>query len=285
MTFCTVQRLDINLLKHNSCLCGEFPLIYGSNRKSLRISSFKGCDRVQGSQYRSNRVKIPCVSWDHKENLLGPPSVHNIGAQPISDTDVTTTGSVAIHKLFKSWLALLPLASPNQVQTLDGAYLDKRVEADHKLLKDGILKTVWGKFLGMDATIKIPAIILVPLFLTVNIKYGAQVAKELSPLWIGGPLVVGLYIKMVQVLYSLYVFSFNQLVKAAVNFDPLKNKDLIQVHLWRHVVYFRNFDYKNGSKRRWEHFKDWLLDKFVDYLEPMWSCRKMVGFLKLAKMM
>lgn len=116
-------------------------------------------------------------------------------------------------------------------------------------------------------------------------KYGPQVAKELIPLWIGGPLLIALYIKMVQVLYSLYVFSFKQSVKVVKNFTSGNDKELIRVRLWQHVVYFRNLEYKNESKRIWKEFKEWLGDKCLDYVESMWSYRGMVMFLKMANIM
>ncbi|KAL8480752.1 hypothetical protein ACS0TY_027332 [Phlomoides rotata] len=52
---------------------------------------------------------------------------------------------------------------------------------------DEILKVVWCYFLGVDATIKVPILLLTPLYLAVNIVYGSRVSKELTPLWILGP--------------------------------------------------------------------------------------------------
>nr|GEZ41187.1 putative embryo defective protein [Tanacetum cinerariifolium] len=129
------------------------------------------------------------------------------------DEDVTKVGSLAIRKLFRSWLTFLPSASMSEDDTLMGPTLNGRVKLDDKILKDGLFERIWFKFWGMDAMIEIPAIIFMPLLMIVNMKYGAQVTKELYPLWISGPLLVALYIKMVQALCSLYVFSFKQSVK------------------------------------------------------------------------
>lgn len=258
---CTVQRMDIT-----SCLGVQPPLIYGSKRKSLRISY-----RLRGSRSEGN-----------EDILSGLSKVQNGRAHSTPDADVTTTGSIALHNLFKSWLTFLPMASQNKEETLEGPSSNGRVETDQELLKGGIPETVWCNFLGMDATLKIPAIIFIPLFLIVNMKYGGQVAKELTPLWIGGPLVVALYMKTVLVICSLYVFSFNKSVKVVNNFSRGKVKEFIWVHIWQHMAYFRNLNYIEESKRIWEGFQAWMADKCLDYVESMWSCRQTIGLLKMA---
>ncbi|KAI3684510.1 hypothetical protein L6452_33734 [Arctium lappa] len=272
---CTVQRMDIT-----SCLCVEPTLIYGSKRKSLRISY-----RLKGSQSGKSSFKHSYISEGNEDILSGLPKVQNGRAHSTPDADVTTTGSLAIRNLFKSWLTLLPMASQNKEETLEGPSSNRRAETDHELLKGGILETVWSNFSGIDATIKIPAIIFIPLFLIVNMKYGAQVAKELTPLWIGGPLVVALYIKTVRVICSLYVFSFKKSVKVVNNFSRGKIKEVIWVHIWQHMVYFRNLDYIAESKRVWEEFQAWMADKCLDFVESVWSCRQTIGLLKMANIM
>lgn len=280
-----VKRMDITC-----CSCPEPPLIYGSKRKSLRISYSKGSaqsdgyrNRLRWSQSGKRSFKLSYVSHGNEDILSRLSKVQNGRAHSTSDADVTTTGSLAIRNLFKSWLTLLPMASQNKEETLEGPSSNGRVATDHELLKGGILETVWCNFLGMDAMIKIPAIIFIPLFLIVNIIYGTQVAKELSPLWIGGPLLVALYIKMVQLICSLYVFSFKKSVKVVKNFSRGKVKEFIRVHLWQHMVYFRNLDYIEESKRIWEEFQAWMADKCLDYVESMWSYRETIGFLRMAK--
>ncbi|GFZ17443.1 modifier of snc1 [Actinidia rufa] len=94
----------------------------------------------------------------------------------------------------------------------------------------------------------------IPLFLTVNIAYGAEVSKVLIPLlWVFGPLIVALHIKMLQVLCALYVSSFKQTIKSAKSIptcyalahnyiDRGKLKEEIRSCLWyRAVEKYMNF--------------------------------------------
>ncbi|KAF5817305.1 hypothetical protein HanRHA438_Chr02g0052771 [Helianthus annuus] len=260
--------MNINVFKHTSCLRGESPLIHGSNRKSLKVTSSKGSvqsdeykTRVRRSKSRTNPVKLSYSAWDSKQK------VQRIHVNCTSDTDVTTEGSLAIHGMFKRWLTVLPLVPRNQDETF--------------FLIHRILKWIRCNFLGMDATIKIPAIIFIPLFLTVNVKYRAHVTKELLPLWICGPLLIALYIKTLQVLCSLYVFSFEQSVKLLTT---LHGK-VIAVHFWQHVVNFMNLDHKHELKRIWKDFQVWLVDTGLDFVGSVWSYRKMIVVLKMAKIM
>ncbi|RVX23778.1 hypothetical protein CK203_000274 [Vitis vinifera] len=49
--------------------------------------------------------------------------------------------------------------------------------------KGEILKAVRFYFLGVDVVIKIPLLIFIPLYQAVNVAYGPEVSKELTPLW------------------------------------------------------------------------------------------------------
>lgn len=126
----------------------------------------------------------------------------------------------------------------------------------------------------------------IPLYLAVNMKYGPEVAKELTPLWICGPLLVALYIKIVQGLCLLYVYSFKQSVKLVKNlpvyYDYVisgKLKETIHARLWQPVVDFRNLGYKGI----WKQVQEWVIDKYLDYIESIWPhyC-KLIRFLKRA---
>nr|XP_043606987.1 uncharacterized protein LOC122578979 [Erigeron canadensis] len=298
VTFPVLKRTDILLLKHRSCLCLKTPL---SRRKSLKISSFKG--NVQnddtggsknGSKSTRNSVKLSYVPQDRKEALAESSKVKNSHATPTSSNmDETTAGSLAIQHLFKSWLTLLRTPSsqcqiPNETLE-EGPCTSEIVETNHKIQNSGrsmLLKAVWRGFLSLDPAIKIPAMIFIPMYLAVNMKYGPEVAKELTPLWIFGPLLVALYIKIVQGLCLLYIYSFKQSVKVVKNlpfyYDYIvsgKLKETIYVRLWQPVVDFRNLGYKGI----WKHVQEWIIDKYLDYIESIWPhyC-KLIRFLKRA---
>ncbi|KVH98925.1 hypothetical protein Ccrd_022833 [Cynara cardunculus var. scolymus] len=299
--FPIVRRADIILLKHRSYLCVKAPL---SKRKSLKISSFKGNvqndesgGRENGSKSIKNPVKLSYVPQDRKETLAESPKVKNNHATPTSNVDETTAGSLAIQYLFKSWLTLLrtppPPPPPSSQVPNDGPLeepsLNEKVETDHKIQNSGrgvILKAFSGSLMGLDAAIKIPAMIFIPMYLAVNMKYGPEVAKELTPLWICGPLLVALYIKIVQGLCLLYIYSFKQSVKVVNNFPVYydfvvsgKLEETINARLWKPVADFRNL----GFKGIWKHVQEWIVDKYLDYIESIWPryC-KLLRFLKRA---
>ncbi|KAM0018810.1 hypothetical protein Hdeb2414_s0026g00678371 [Helianthus debilis subsp. tardiflorus] len=300
VTFPTVKRTDIILLKHRSCLCVKAPL---SKRISFKISSFKGNiqndesgGRERGSKSTKNAVRLSYVPKDRNETFAESPKMKNNHATPISipasNMAETTAGSQAIQ-LFKSWLTLLRTPySQSEISdgTLDeGMSSNEMVETDCKIQNSGrsvILKAVWASFMGLDPAIKIPAMIFIPLYLAVNMKYGPEVAKELTPLWIFGPLLVALYIKIVQGLCLLYVYSFKQTVKVVKNLPAYykyvidgKLKEAIHNRLWQPVVDFRNL----GYKEIWKRVQEWIIDKYLDYIESIWPhyC-KLIRFLKRA---
>lgn len=137
----------------------------GAKGKSLKISSFKGAcqndksgGRASGSKPLKNSARICYVPQESEHTLTESPVV-------TSEADETTPGSRAIQNLFGHWLTLLRTPSPNQAvdeaiegpstreisETQNGMQINKRGE---------IPRAVWGYFLAVDATIKIPLMIL-----------------------------------------------------------------------------------------------------------------------------
>lgn len=118
-----------------------------------------------------------------------------------------------------------------------------------------------------------------------NVIYGVDVSKELTPLWILGPLIVAFYIKMFRVLWALYVFSFKQTVKLiknlptyyAVYISQGKLKQAVQARVFQPVASIKNLDYKELSR---EKMKEWFMDKYLDFVESIWPyyCRTLRFF-------
>lgn len=137
----------------------------------------------------------------------------------------------------------------------------------------------------------------VPAFLAVNTIYGAEVTKELSPLWIAGPLIVSLYIKMFQGLCALYAFCFNQTIKMIRNLPSYylvayryiahgKLRDDVRALVTRPVVAIKNTDYKELTRTKLKQFQEWVIEKYLDFVESIWPyyCRT-IRFLKRANLM
>jgi hypothetical protein len=126
--------------------------------------------------------------------------------------------------------------------------------------------------------------------------YGAGVSKELTPLWILGPLIVAFYIKLLQGLWALYVFSFRQTIKVIKNVPTYylvasgyirqgKLKEDIQARVLQPLQSFKNLDRKEFSRKKMMELQEWCMEKYLDYVESIWPyyCRA-IRFLKRANL-
>lgn len=116
------------------------------------------------------------------------------------------------------------------------------------------------------------------------------------PLWVLGPLLVALYIKMLRGLCSLYAFTFKRTVNIAKNFPGYymiaceyvasgKLREDIAARVWHPAVDIKNLDYKELLRRKFSEFQEWLLERYLDFVESIWPyyCRT-IGFLKRANL-
>ncbi|KAJ8753548.1 hypothetical protein K2173_022789 [Erythroxylum novogranatense] len=301
-----IGRTDRRLLvKHNLHLSiGAYAK--GSRVNLLKVWAFKGGaqnedvgKRRNGSKV-SKTVELSYVPTNDGETIMESPKVHNVPVPYTSEEELT--GSPAIHKLFRKWLNLLRTQSPCQEEDgfLKGQPASEELQKPENHVQDkerhGILKEAWCNFLGLDATIKIPLLTFIPLYLAINVLYGAAVSKELTPLWILGPLIFALYIKMLQGLWALYVFTFRQTVKVIKNLPTFylvassymkqgKLKDDLRAHVLQPVIKVKNLDYKEFSRKKFKELEEWLVEKYLDFVESIWPfyCRT-IRFLKRANL-
>lgn len=295
-------------LRHSTCLCiGAHTC--GLNTKSIRISAFKGSVENGESGARAidenvpkSSIKVSYVPKDGEATTIESSKAHNGPVTYSSETGENIVGSAAIQELFKKWIMILRSQSPSRV--MDDALGEEAPPRDtseakidtQRNRKGKILKTVWSYFWDMNATIKIPLLIFVPWYLGVNLIYGAEVSKELTPLWVFGPLIIALYIKMLRGLCALYVFCFTQTVQLIRNLPTYyllaynyiahgKLKEDIRVHVWQPVVDMKNLDYKEVCIKKMKDFQEWMMEKYLDYVESIWPyyCRT-IRFLKRANL-
>lgn len=305
----TVRRTSrCTSLKHSYPL-RVVPRILAPKTKPLKILAFKGNaqndeirGRSNGSKSPKNSIKLSYKSQESEEARTESPTVQNIPNLYKTSEGDEVDGSTAIHNLFKRWLALLRTQSVNHVEDrILKERLPRRVESGiHTMTlkkeKGEILKGMWCYFLGLDAMIKIPLLIFVPLYLAVNIVYGAEVSKELTPFWVLGPLIIALYIKMLKGLAALYVFSFKQTVKVLRNLPSFyllaynhiaqgKIKEDLQAYLWQPLVHITKLDYKEVAKEKMKDLEVWVVEKYLDFVESIWPfyCRT-IRFLKRANL-
>ena len=134
----------------------------------------------------------------------------------------------------------------------------------------------------------------VPAFLAVNAIYGAEVTKELSPLWIVGPLIVAFYIKTFLGLCALYAFCFNQTTKVIRNLPSYyiiayhytshgKLKDDLRALVTRPIVAIKNTDYRQLTRTKLKQVQEWIIEIYLNFVESIWPyyCRT-IRFLKRA---
>ncbi|KAE8726565.1 EMB2759 protein [Hibiscus syriacus] len=293
-------------LRHSTCLCSTGAHTLGLDSKNIRISAFKGSvlsdesgDRKHQGNVPKSSIKVSYVPKDGEAATIESSKAHNGPVAYASETGENVVGSPAIHKLFKKWIIMLRSQSPSQV--VDDALgeappkdvLETQVGTQSNR-KGEILKIVWCYFWDMNAAIKIPLLIFVPWYLGVNLIYGVEVSKELTPLWVFGPLIVALYIKMLRGLCTLYVFCSKQMVQLirklptyyllASNYIARgKLKEDVRALVWQPVEDMKNLDYKEVWRKQVNDFQERLMEKYLDFLESIWPyyCRT-IRFLKKA---
>ncbi|KAF3548887.1 hypothetical protein DY000_02005991 [Brassica cretica] len=277
--------------------------------KSLRVTSFKGGFQISESGGRergkkatnNNSVKLSYRSDDVENNVDSSSKSQNTSVSYTSETEDSITGQPAIQKLFKKWLSLLLTQSPIQVidEALEGEHVPhtKKLETETEIRKTESLQstnnTFWSWFWSLDTAIKIPLLLFVPAFLAVNAIYGAEVTKELSPLWIFGPLIVAFYIQTFQGLCALYAFCFNQTTKVIRNLPSYyiiayhyishgKLKDDLRALVTRPIV---NTDYRELTRTKLKQVQEWIIERYLDFVESIWPyyCRT-IRFLKRANL-
>ncbi|URE00289.1 Nuclear protein 96 [Musa troglodytarum] len=258
----------------------EWPISV-QKRKGFKVSSFKSNTQNDGPEKRNSKISRPPV-------------------QISEGTDSTTARSLAIQRLFRNWLVMLRTHTSNH--TMDDNVSGTAAQSVSSESQHGtmgrqaakVLKTALVYFLGLDAAVSIPLVIFIPWYLTVKTVYGAEVTKELMPLWIFGPLIFALYIKIIQGLCSLYVFFFTQAIKLIKNLPRYSllvynfiAEGKLRAYLWDHfvkpIVDIKNMDYGAFSRRKYKQLVTWAIEKYLDFIESIWPyyCRT-IRFLKKA---
>ncbi|XP_011046174.1 PREDICTED: uncharacterized protein LOC105140855 isoform X1 [Populus euphratica] len=305
-----VGRKDMCFSVKHSLRLSAGAFSHGPKVKLLRVSAFKGSaqndesgGRANGSKVSKKSVKLSYVPKESGETMMDSSKVHSIPVSYTSEANERIAGSPAINKLFKKWLSMLRTQSPSQVadEILEEGPppredLQQAQYTTQNKERVDIVKSVWYHFVSLDATIKIPILTFIPLFLAVNVMYGAGVSRELTPLWILGPLIVAFYIKLLQGLWALYVFSFRQTIKVIKNVPTYylvasgyirqgKLKEDIQACVLQPLQSFKNLDRKEFSRKKMMELQEWLMEKYLDYVESIWPyyCRA-IRFLKRANL-
>ncbi|XP_028784036.1 uncharacterized protein LOC114740082 isoform X1 [Neltuma alba] len=304
-----IGRTDWNYLPKRSILSVGPSYIFGAKIQSFRISAFKDSSQHYQKGGRPNGLKVPKAYVrleEGGETKSESPKAQNVplsyGSEANDDlANENIPTSTAIHKLFKKWLTILRTQpASEEVKEILGepsqGALPETLDGSQSIERGKILKVAWTHFLALDETVKIPLLIFVPFYLAVNVRYGAKVSKELTPLWVVGPLIVALYVVIIRKLWSLYVFSFKQTVKVIKNFPSYcilaysyvfggKIKEDFQTLILQSILGIKGIDYKEQSRRKLKELKEWIVEKYLDFVESIWPyyCRT-IRFLKRANL-
>lgn len=140
--------------------------------KSLQISSFKGNvqtdkpgDASSEPLSPKNSIKLSFPPQEKEENLQESPTALNTPVSCASESSKRITQSQTIRELFLKWLSLLRtgaaaeagdeiLERPPQLDNLPDQ------KATNSKERGEILKVVLCYFLGLDATVTVPLLIL-----------------------------------------------------------------------------------------------------------------------------
>ncbi|XP_008782690.2 uncharacterized protein LOC103702154 [Phoenix dactylifera] len=292
-------------LKHRFHFRGR-PVILQKGR-AFKVSYFKGNAQNDEPEARDScstfpKAPVQLSTQEDSEEILS--DSHNVQKHPLSyapeGREDTRAGSLAIQKLFRKWLIMLRTQTSSQG-------MDENIWEEHAegvtsegqqvtvRMKAGImLKAALVYFLGLDAAISIPLLIFIPWYLTVKLVYGVEVTKELTPLWVLGPLIVALYIKIIEGLCSLYLFLFMQAVRLVKNLPTYsllvhnyinegKLKAVLWALFWKPLINIKNLDYRALFRGKVKQLEEWAVEKYLDYIESIWPyyCRT-IRFLKKA---
>ncbi|KAK1279424.1 hypothetical protein QJS04_geneDACA002777 [Acorus gramineus] len=277
--------------------------------KPFKVSSFKGSPQNDESVGKSNGmkctkkfVKLSHTPQERDETVTRSSDVQNV---PLSyeseDGDNGMVGSPVIQNLFKKWLMMLRTHPSSQTDEVFSGpsqceNIPETQSGSLRLKAGNVLKAALGFFFGLDVAIQIPLLLFIPFYLAVNMVYGAEISRELTPLWIIGPPVIALYVRLIQGVCALYVYCFKLLVTIITNLPTYcklatsyiaegKLKAFLYARLCQPIVDIMYFDYGGLLRQKMKQLQDWAVEKYLDYVESIWPhyCRT-IRFLKKANL-
>ncbi|KAL6559381.1 hypothetical protein OROGR_004498 [Orobanche gracilis] len=304
-TFHPVGRKDrLHSMRCRPCPSVEPSLALGPKSEVLNISDFRGSSRhddsgggAHGPESLNNPIEVSYFQHESEELYVESPKAQNVVPTPCIIADDTGIRSLAIQNLSNKWLLTrTPLQTQEMIGALDEPSpldLSKTPSTLQKQERGGIFRAVWCYLWGLDAAIKIPLLLCTSLYLAVNIKYGSEVSKELTPLWVLGPLITSLYVKAIRAICGLYIFTFKQTFRIVKNVPFIvygyifrgKLKKDMQTYLWQPLADIKNMDYNELARRKMKDFQGWLVEMYLDFIESIWPFyHRTLRFLRAANL-
>lgn len=268
-------------------------LAFKGNAQNEESNRSDGCSKLNKSPVQFSRTQ------EEREEMIA--DSHDTQNHPISHASAdkeSVAGSLAIQKLFRKWLLILRTQTSSQANvSLDESLAPSGASEGQMVTPKAettqLVKSVVMYFLKLDAAISLPLLIFIPFYLSVRVVYGAEVTKELTPMWVLGPLIVALYVRIIQGLYSSYIFCFQYTVSLVKKVPSIYNyiaegelKAFLWPRFWKPIEDIRNLDYKDYLVQRLKQLQEWVVEKYLDFVESIWPyyCRT-IRFLKKANLL
>lgn len=157
-------------MKRNNFSRVRAPFVLGSKRRVMRLSAFKGNgqnDDSGGRENGSKSSKKPISLYapqDSEATIVESPKAQSFPASFPSEAE-SSNHSLAIQNLFKSWLTLLRAPSTNK--PVDATFERPSSTGTSDTCNSiqpkenvSLLRVVCCYFMDLDATVKIPILIL-----------------------------------------------------------------------------------------------------------------------------
>lgn len=144
------------------------PRLCGPRPNLLRVSAFKSSARIdEGTGGVANGSKIPNYSAKLKDSdcCTETPKANNVPLCYASGANEDIAPSPAIQNLFKKWLELLRRQPVSQdvdgiLEDLPTAEMSDTQQESNKKESSEIFRRVWFHFMGLNAAVKLPLLIL-----------------------------------------------------------------------------------------------------------------------------
>ena len=144
------------------------PRLYGPRPNLLRVSAFKSSARIDdGTGGVANGSKIPNYPVKFKDDdcCTETPKANNVPLCYASGANEDIAPSPAFQNLFKKWLELLRRQPVSRdvdgiLEDLPSAEMSGTQQEFNKKGSHEILQGVWFHFLRLNASVKIPLLIL-----------------------------------------------------------------------------------------------------------------------------
>ncbi|XP_078439373.1 uncharacterized protein LOC144709652 [Wolffia australiana] len=254
------------------------------NQKLFKVLSFKSNGHEDEST-ESDRASIASSRNPREELFTTAPDL--------------ASGKKVVDQPTKNLLLKLPIIRDSH--TLKVSADEDRAESLRKV-SDGDkyeigLKAAFLCFLRLNVTIKLPLLIFVPWYFCTRVIYGLEVTNELTPLWVLGPVITAIYVKLIQGIFFLYVFSLKLVIRvlqnvpsysvSAYNFIMERRiQAFLYACLCQPIVDVINADYHALGQQKLKQIKHWVVESYLDYVESVWPyyCRT-IRFLKRANLL